>query len=125
MSKTEEKANVLETAKTTARNVFLANLGFYGKVYEQSQELYSQAGEKAKANQEKAKELYGKRGEIFEGLVKRGEEVQSSAVETFEKVKTEQKTALDERLEGMRGSFEKLKETVLSRKEEEATEEAA
>ncbi len=120
MSTTAEKTNVLETAKSTAHNVFLANLGFYGKVYEQGQDLYKQTGEKLKQTEEKYKELLGKRSEIFEDLIKRGEVVQKDAVETFEKVKTEQKSALDERLEAMRGSFEKLKEVVTFSKEEEA-----
>ncbi len=122
MSKTEEKASVLEQAKSTARNVFLANLGFYGKVYEQGQELVKQTEEKYKETEEKAKGLIEKREEIFEGLVKRGEEVQSQALETLEKVKSEQKSALDERLQTMRGSFEKLKGVVLARKEEAQAE---
>lgn len=102
-AKSEEK--LTEKAGTLARNVYLANLGLYGKLYEQGQDLYKQTEQKYRQTGEKARELYGKREKIFNDLVKRGEEVQSQAKETFEKVTTEQRKALDER-------FEKLKETV-------------
>jgi hypothetical protein len=105
--------------------------------------------EKIKATEAKYKDLYAKRNEIFEGLVSRGEQVQSSAIAKFEESKeqvvakiNETKTeataklesvkseAVDVRIKELRESLESNLEKVkglVSRKSEDAvaTEAAA
>lgn len=145
----DAKTNFVEKANTVAKDVFLAQLGLAGKAFEQSQELAKLTEEKIKATEAKYKDLYAKRNEIFEGLVSRGEQVQSSAIAKFEESKeqvvakiNETKTeataklesvkseAVDVRIKELRESLESNLEKVkglVSRKSDDAvaTEAAA
>ncbi|MFT4918057.1 MAG: hypothetical protein ACI8RU_000670 [Zhongshania aliphaticivorans] len=83
------EASKIEKANALAKEVFLANLGLAGKVFEQSQEVFKQTEAKIKETETKAKDAYSKRNEFFDSLVARGEKVQNDAVSKFESSKTQ------------------------------------
>ncbi|MFT5032357.1 MAG: hypothetical protein ACI9OO_000287 [Bacteroidia bacterium] len=115
MTKNQTKTQTtFEKANAVARDLFLANLGLYGKAFEQSQETYKQAGEKVQA-------LIGKRETIYADLVKRGEKVQVEAQAKFEELSAKPKTLVEEQVAAVKSSVEKLKERVASRKTEVQT----
>lgn len=76
------EATKIEKTNPLAKDLFLANLGLAGKVFEQSQDLFKQT-------EGKVKDAYSKRTELFENLIARGEKVQSSTISKFEESKTE------------------------------------
>ena len=137
------EASKIEKANALAKEVFLANLGLAGKVFEQSQEMLKQTEAKLKETETKAKDAYSKRNEFFDGLVARGEKVQSDAVSKFEsskseaiakfkdtkaqalakfeELKSESNTAVEAQLKTLRDGFEKAKSKV-SRTSAEASE---
>lgn len=142
----DAKISFVEKANTVAKDVFLAQLGLAGKAFEQSQELVKVTEGKIKETEAKYKELYAKRGEIFEGLVNRGEKVQSDAVAKFEESKEQvvsklnqtktdavakfesvKSESVDARIKELRGSLETSLEKVkgLVQRKAEAVEEAA
>jgi hypothetical protein len=89
-SKAKKDENLASRAGSLAHELFLANLGLCGKLYEQSQEVYQQATDRYR-------KVYNNRGKIFNQLVKRGEKVQKDAVNQFERIKEERKVALEQR----------------------------
>lgn len=137
------EASKIEKANALAKEVFLANLGLAGKVFEQSQEVLKQTEAKIKETETKAKDAYSKRNEFFDSLVARGEKVQSDAVSKFEssksqaiakfndtkaqaiakfeELKSESNTAVEAQLKTLRDGFEKVKSKV-SRNAAEATD---
>ncbi|WP_373092640.1 hypothetical protein [Zhongshania sp.] len=137
------EASKIEKANALAKEVFLANLGLAGKVFEQSQEVLKQTEAKIKETETKAKDAYSKRNEFFDSLVARGEKVQSDAVSKFEssksqaiakfndtkaqaiakfeELKSESNTAVEAQLKTLRDGFEKVKSKV-SRSAAEATD---
>lgn len=78
-----------EKTNTLVKDMFLANLGLAGKVFEQSQDLLKQTEAKLKETETKFKDAYSKRTELFESLIARGEKVQSDTFTKFEESKTE------------------------------------
>ena len=68
--------------------------------------------------------LVEKRSEIFADLVKRGEKVQSDAQTKFDELAAKPKALVEEQVEAVKSSVEKLKERINSRKSENATAEA-
>ena len=93
----DAKISFVEKANTVAKDVFHAQLGLAGKAFEQSQELVKVTEGKIKETEAKYKDLYAKRSEIFDGLVSRGEKVQSDAVAKFERVKSRLSASLTRR----------------------------
>ncbi|CAA0103495.1 Uncharacterised protein [Zhongshania aliphaticivorans] len=83
------EASKIEKASAIAKDVFLANLGLAGKVFEQSQDLLKQTEAKLKETESKYKDAYSKRNELFDSLVARGEKVQSDTLTKFEESKTQ------------------------------------
>lgn len=121
MSKTQAKTQTqttFEKANAVARDLFLANLGLYGKAFEQSQEFYNKTQASYKQAGDKVQELVGKREKIFADLVKRGEKVQADAQAKFEELSAKPKTLVEEQVEAVKSGVEKLKERVASRKTE-------
>jgi hypothetical protein len=90
------EASKIEKANALAKELFLANLGLAGKVFEQSQDLLKQTEAKLKETESKCKDAYSKRNELFDSLVTRGEKVQSDTLSKFE----ESKTQLTSKIEG-------------------------
>jgi hypothetical protein len=83
------EATKIEKTNTLAKDLFLANLGLAGKVFEQSQDLLKQTEAKFKETEGKVKDTYSKRNELFDSLIARGEKVQSSTISKFEESKIE------------------------------------
>ncbi|WP_269620137.1 hypothetical protein [Zhongshania sp. BJYM1] len=83
------EASKIEKANALAKDVFLANLGLAGKVFEQSQELLKQTEAKLKETESKCKDAYSKRNEFFDSLVARGEKVQSDTISMVKDSKTQ------------------------------------
>jgi polyhydroxyalkanoate synthesis regulator phasin len=83
---TETKSNVNPTE--FARKVWLAGVGAYGKAYEDAQERFEK--------------LSSDRNELFDTLVQKGEEIENTAQETFEKVRTETAATIEDRIAKVR-----------------------
>lgn len=106
----------IEKAGDLAKDVFLAQLGLAGKAYEQAESMVKKTEEKYKETETKLKDTYNKREEIFNGLIARGEKVQSDAKAKLEESKTEATTKLKEAKSEVVAKFESLKsETVDAR----------
>lgn len=119
MSKKQaETQTTFEKANAVARDLFLANLGLYGKAFEQGQEFYTKTQASYKQAGEKVQDIVSKREKIFADLVKRGEQVQADAQAKFEELSAKPKTLVEEQVEAVKSSVEKLKERVASRKAE-------
>jgi hypothetical protein len=140
------EASKIEKANALAKEVFLANLGLAGKVFEQSQDLLKQTEAKLKETESKCKDAYSKRNEFFDSLVVRGEKVQSDtlskiedgksqvvskfkdtkaqAIAKFEELKSESNAAVEGQIKTLREGFEKVKSKV-SRTADEAVAEAS
>ncbi len=100
-----KKKAAKKTQNTVAgKDIFLATLGFYGKVYEQGADRVSEINEK--------------RQSFFQDLVNRGEKLEDQAKGKYEELKTDN-PKIDERIDTLRNNFSKLKETF-SKKEEKA-----
>ena len=98
--KSPEKAEKTVAAK----DIFLATLGLYGKIYEHSTDLANQLNEKS---------LH-----FFNDLVSRGEKFERQAKKKYSALK------IDDRIENLRGKFEKTK-TSLSKKNVKSSQVAA
>ncbi|MDF1692573.1 MAG: hypothetical protein P1U47_09385 [Zhongshania sp.] len=108
----------IEKANALAKEIFLANLGLAGKVFEQSQDLFKQTEAKLKETESKCKDAYSKRNEFFDSLVVRGEKVQGDVVSKFETSKTQ----LTSKIEGSKSTaiakFKDSKAQALAKFEE-------
>jgi hypothetical protein len=102
---------IAERAQEISRNPLLATLGFYGKAFDQLNEQFSALKEQVERRRGQATDLYAE-------LLKRGEEVEAEARETFNNIKfpslkeLTDREALEARLEKARGRFAELKESV-------------
>lgn len=124
--KTESKVVELREQATTAiRKAYLANLGLYGKLYEEGQERI----ESLKAARG---DLRSKSTELFEELVARGEKLQAEAkakAETlqsdskakFESLKSDAEAKIEEGKAELEGRIEKVKSVFAGEESKEAT----
>ncbi|GAA4091953.1 hypothetical protein [Zhongshania borealis] len=112
------EASKIEKANAIAKELFLANLGLAGKVFEQSQEMLKQTEAKIKETETKAKDAYSKRNEFFDGLVARGEKVQSDAVSKFETSKTQVTSKIEDSKAQAIAKFNDTKAQALAKFEE-------
>ena len=103
-----------EKAQENARNVFLAGLGVYGRVFEEAQSQFEDAQARMKENRVKAEDL-------FNDLVKRGEKVETEAKKRFKDMdlpelklvdRDEIRKEIEARLEKARDSFETLRDAI-------------
>ena len=90
--KATKKATKDSKSDFAAKDLFLATLGFYGKVYEQGADRISDINEK--------------RQEMFKDLVSRGEKLESKAKDKYSEVKAEKIVAP---IENTRTSLNKMK----------------
>ncbi|WP_373084708.1 hypothetical protein [Zhongshania sp.] len=116
------EASKIEKANALAKELFLANLGLAGKVFEQSQEVLKQTEAKLKETETKAKDAYSKRNEFFDGLVARGEKVQSDAVSKFESSKTQVTSKIEGSKSQAIAKFNETKAQAIAKFEELKTE---
>lgn len=88
------KKKTTKASKNTfaAKDVLLATLGFYGKVYEQSTDRVSEINEK--------------RQEMFKELVSRGEKLEVQAKDKYEELKADK---IEAPIENLRSNLDKLK----------------
>jgi hypothetical protein len=88
------KKKTTKASKNTfaAKDVFLATLGFYGKVYEQSTDRVSDIQEKRQA--------------MFKDLVARGKKLESQGKKKVVKLKADK---IEAPIENMRTSLDKMK----------------
>lgn len=91
-----------------AKDIFLATLGFYGKVYEDGVA--------------KLKELSEKREESYQLYVKRGEKLETQARDKYETLRNED-SKLNERIDNLRQSYGKLTNIFSAKSVEENAEE--
>ena len=113
--KSDKKELSTEKLTELAKDLYLANLGVYGKIYEV-------IGEKV--------DLYNeKRADLFKDLVKSGEKVQKTAEqrlkETEDRIKNLELVKdmkLEDRIKELRENFTTLKEKLTKKKEEAAEE---
>lgn len=84
-------------AKNTfaAKDIFLATLGLYGKIYEQSTDLANQISEQSQ--------------HAFNDLVSRGEKFERQARKKYEQLK------IEDRIENIRSKFAKSKDSFSKR----------
>lgn len=116
--KSEKKEFNTEKLTELAKDLYLANLGVYGKIYEV-------IGEKV--------DLYNEKGaDLFKDLVKRGEKVQKNAEkrlkDTEDRIKNLElvkEMKLEDRIKELRENFNTLKEKLVKKKDEPAAEAAA
>jgi hypothetical protein len=113
-----------ERAQDVSRQVLMANLGFYGKVFDQAQEQFGALKEQLEARRGQASDLYAE-------LVKRGESVEADAVKFIDGIDLSKlkeladrealeaklkeltdREALEARLEQARERFAELKASV-------------
>jgi hypothetical protein len=113
-----------ERAQDVSRKVFLANLGFYGKAFDQAQEQFN-------ALQEQVEQRRGQASDLYAELVKRGEVVETDARELIEGIDLSKlkeladrealeaklkeltdREALEAKLEKARARFDELKASV-------------
>ena len=106
------KTNLLDQTKTYSHKIFLANLGVFGKVYEESKLL-------ADKSLNKYKDITSKNSEMLEDLIARGEKVQSSMIETVKKAKNEQMTTIEVRVKSLRANLSKAKDAIVPAKKVE------
>ena len=99
----------VENGKLVAKDIFLATLGFYGKVYE--------------GGVSRVKELNAKRDEQFQGYVDRGVELEALAKEKVVAF-SQQDNRLNERITTLRNSYEKLSSVFAVNKTDAAQEPA-
>jgi hypothetical protein len=100
-------------AREASRRAFLANLGFYGKAYDQMQEQFSGLQDRLEERRDKADDLYRE-------LVKRGEKVEKDArkaiddldLPKFELDSLTDRKKLEEQLDKARARFEELKDRL-------------
>lgn len=94
-----------------AKDLYLANLGMYGKLYE--------------SLEEKVEEYNDKRGDLFKELVKRGEKVQQNAEkrikdaqqdaeERIKNIDLVKDMKLEDRIQELRDNFDSLKDKLAS-----------
>lgn len=94
-----------------AKDLYLANLGAYGKLYE--------------SFEEKVEEYNDKRGDLFKELVKRGEKVQKDAEKRIQDARTDAEKRikgldvvkdmkLEDRIQELRENFDSLKDKLVS-----------
>lgn len=91
-AKKATKATKASKSDFAAKDVLLATLGFYGKVYEQSTDRISDMNEK--------------RQEMFKELVSRGEKLEGKAKDKYEELKAEK---VEAPIENLRTSLDKIK----------------
>lgn len=98
-------------AQETGHEVFLAGLGFYGKVYDQAQERLDDLQKELKARRKNADKVY-------KDLVKRGKKVEKDArsaiddmdIPSFDELTDRKK--LEQQLKKAQARFEELKKQV-------------
>ena len=124
--KTESKVVELREQSTTAvRKAYLANLGLYGKLYEEGQE-------RIESLKTARVDLRSKSTELFEELVARGEKLQSDAEAKFESLQSDSKAKIEslksdaeakieEGKAELEGRFEKVKSVFAGEESKEAT----
>ena len=105
------EASKIEKANALAKDVFLANLGLAGKIFEQSQDLLKQT-------EAKLKETESKRNEFFDSLVTRGEKVQSDTIAKFEEGKTELSSKIESNKSQAVAKFKDTKAQAIAKFEE-------
>ena len=101
------------SAQETSRNVFLAGLGIYGKVYDQAQEQINSLPKQLEERRKKADKIYKE-------LVKRGEKLEKdakSAIQDIELPKLEldsftDRKKLEQQLKKAKARFAELKKSV-------------
>jgi len=112
------EASKIEKANALAKDVFLANLGLAGKIFEQSQDLLKQTEAKLKETESKCKDAYSKRNEFFDSLVARGEKVQSDTIAKFEEGKTELSSKIESNKSQAVAKFKDTKAQAIAKFEE-------
>ena len=112
------EASKIEKANALAKDVFLANLGLAGKIFEQSQDLLKQTEAKLKETESKCKDAYSKRNEFFDSLVTRGEKVQSDTIAKFEEGKTELSSKIESNKSQAVAKFKDTKAQAIAKFEE-------
>lgn len=110
MSKAKvKKTNLIDQTKTYSHKIFLANLGLYGKVYEEGKSLADKTSSKYKT-------ISSKNSELFEDLIARGEKVQNNLIETVKKAKDEQMSSIEVKVKSLRESFAKASKSLIPTK---------
>ena len=111
--KSEKKEFNTEKLTEMAKDLYLANLGVYGKIYE--------------VLGDKVDEYNEKRVDLFKDLVKRGEKVQKNAEkrlkDTEDRIKNLElvkEMKLEDRISELRDNFNTLKTKLTNKKDEEA-----
>lgn len=112
------EASKIEKANALAKEVFLANLGLAGKVFEQSQDLLKQTEAKLKETESKCKDAYSKRNEFFDSLVARGEKVQSDTLSKFEESKIQLTSKIEDGKSQVVSKFKDSKSQAIAKFEE-------
>lgn len=112
------EASKIEKANALAKDVFLANLGLAGKVFEQSQDLLKQTEAKLKETESKCKDAYSKRNEFFDSLVVRGEKVQSDTLSKFEESKIQLTSKIEDGKSQVVSKFKDTKAQAIAKFEE-------
>jgi hypothetical protein len=108
--KTEKKEINTEKLGDMAKDLYLANLGMYGKLYE--------------TLEDKVEEYNDKRGDLFKELVKRGEKVQKTAEKRLKDAQQDAEKRikdldvvkdmnLDDRIKELRENFRSVKDKLV------------
>lgn len=84
-----------DKASETAKNIWLAGLGAYGRAFDEAQGQYGKVSEKV--NKES--------GRLFEELVSKGKKLEDETSEKFSEVKEKSSASLDERLAQVKQSL--------------------
>ncbi len=95
MAETKELKDMAEKASETAKNIWLAGLGAYGKALDEAQEKYGEVSEKM--NKESSR--------LFEELVAKGKKLEGDTSEKLTEVKEKSSANLEERLSQVKDSL--------------------
>lgn len=98
--KTEKKEINTEKLGDMAKDLYLANLGMYGKLYE--------------TLEDKVEAYNDKRGDLFKDLVKRGEKVHKNAEKRIKEFDLTKEVKLEDRIQELRDNFDSLKDKLVS-----------
>jgi uncharacterized coiled-coil DUF342 family protein len=104
-------SNITNKAQETARELFLAGLGVYGKVFDEVEDQLKNAEKRMEARRKKADKLYNE-------LVKRGEQLEKEARKSLDDIELPrfQRKDLEQQLEKARDRFAELKDSFGSKK---------
>lgn len=95
MADNKEIKEMAEKASETAKNIWLAGLGAYGKALDEAQEKYGEVSEKV--NKESSR--------LFEELVAKGKKLEGDTSEKLTEAKEKSTASLEERLAQVKESL--------------------